>query len=313
MSVEATPRQRSITRTAALETMPPEVLDCIVQFVDAESIIPLCHSLPSCKYISTAMFDFAQRFPLEYYTPSELWPDMYLPMIQNTHSKMTDFPIQHMHATQVYSRIIQKYGGNIHVPCSKNVLIYLNALPDVLSVHPGDNRSSSGWAEFLCGLADANKQIRSCRVDADSAYNNWSEVAKQLTRLQIHSLVWRDEGYLAVEIQDAFPSISGLYHVEVQVPEDITQNDTLSRCVNLKEISFMQLLHNASTAVVEDILRRIKGSRIQKVWCESPSPASYRIDLEALETISSEFLKHGWYKQKHHADDDKVCFAYRHS
>ncbi|KAJ3231684.1 hypothetical protein HDU81_003572 [Chytriomyces hyalinus] len=313
MTVEPAPCQRSVTRSAALETLPPEVLDCIAQFVDADSIIPLCHSLPYYKYISTAMLDFAQRFPLEYYTPSELWQDLYLPIIQNTTSKMTDFPIQHMHATGVYSRIVSKHGGNIHVPCSTNVLSYLGALPDVLSVHPGDNRTSSGWAEFLREVADANKQIRSCTLDADSAFNDWSDVAKQLTRLQIHSLIWKDEGNLAVEIQQAFPSISGLYHLEVQLPDDVSEDGILSRCVDLKEISFTQLLHDGSAGVVDDILRQIKGSRIQKVWCETPSPVSYRADMEALETISSQFLKHGWYKQNYDDEDGKVGFVYRRS
>ncbi|KAJ3215199.1 hypothetical protein HDU81_001480, partial [Chytriomyces hyalinus] len=121
---------RSITRSASLETMAPEVLDRIVQFVDDRSILPLRHAMPYYKYISTAMYDFAHRFPHECYTPLQLWPDKHFPMIQNAGSKKTDFPIQHMHAVGVYARIISKHGGNFHVPCSKYVLNYLGALPD---------------------------------------------------------------------------------------------------------------------------------------------------------------------------------------
>ncbi|KAJ3230755.1 hypothetical protein HDU77_001247, partial [Chytriomyces hyalinus] len=143
----------SITRSASLETMPPEILDRIVRFVDGKSILPLCHSMPYDKYISAAMFHFGHRFPHERYTPLELWPDKYFPMCR----------VQRMHAAGMYARIVSKLGGNVHVPCSKNVLKYLGALRDVLSIHSGDISSSSGWAEFLRGLAESKKRIRSCR------------------------------------------------------------------------------------------------------------------------------------------------------
>ncbi|KAJ3225758.1 hypothetical protein HDU78_010569 [Chytriomyces hyalinus] len=80
--VKPAPFLGSITRSAAFETMPPEILNRIVQFVDSESILPLCHSIPYYKYISTAMFDFAHRFPFEAYKPSKLWPEMHLPKYQ---------------------------------------------------------------------------------------------------------------------------------------------------------------------------------------------------------------------------------------
>ncbi|KAJ3381985.1 hypothetical protein HDU80_001656, partial [Chytriomyces hyalinus] len=91
----------SITRSAAFETMPPEILVRIAQFVDSKSILPLCHSIPCYKYISAAMFDFAHRFPYKEYTLSKLWPDMYFPEILTFKTKWPDFPIEHMHAAGV--------------------------------------------------------------------------------------------------------------------------------------------------------------------------------------------------------------------
>ncbi|KAJ3231974.1 hypothetical protein HDU78_007421 [Chytriomyces hyalinus] len=114
----------SITRPAAFETMPPEILDRIAQFVDSDSILPLCHALPYYKYISTAMFNFAHRFPEEKYTPSKLWPDMHFPG-SYIPGKYPEFPIQHLHAVGTYARIISKNSGNVHVPCSQHVLNYL--------------------------------------------------------------------------------------------------------------------------------------------------------------------------------------------
>ncbi|KAJ3233767.1 hypothetical protein HDU77_000542, partial [Chytriomyces hyalinus] len=208
----------SITRSAAFEAMPPEILDRIVQYVGPDSILPLCHALPNYKYISAAMFDFAHRFPNEKYTPSKLWPDMYFPKFKNTESKTTEFPIQHMQAAGVYSRIISKHGGNVFVPCSKNVFNYLGALPEVLSVYPGDINTCSGWAAFLRQLADSNKRIRFCIVGIVQAYDIWAEVAHQLTRLPIQSLIWRDE--LPVVVQEALPRISGLEYLQVDRPRD---------------------------------------------------------------------------------------------
>ncbi|KAI8835377.1 hypothetical protein BJ741DRAFT_222712 [Chytriomyces cf. hyalinus JEL632] len=268
----------SITRSAAFETMPPEILDRIVQYVDDESILPLCHALPYFKYISTAMFDFAQRFPYE-----------------------------------VYSRIISKHGGNVHVYCGKEVLNYLGVLPDVLSVHPGGkNDSTTAWTKFLRGLADAKKRIRCCIMDIVSANGNLDEIARQLTRLQIQYLVWDTEDDLTEEIQEALPHISGLSYLGVHLPTDIGEN-ILSRCLNLTEVAFARLLELEHSAdPVACILRLIKGSRIHKVWCKTLSQHGFMYGLELLETISTDFLKHGWHKEIHE-DEDRVCFVHRHA
>ncbi|KAJ3232241.1 hypothetical protein HDU77_000895, partial [Chytriomyces hyalinus] len=235
--VKPAPFLESITRSAAFETMPPEILDHIAQFVDGKSILPLCHSLPYYKYISAAMFEFAHRFPFEDYTPSRLWPDMHFP---GTDSEITEFPIQHMHAAAVYACIVSKHGGIVQVPCSKNVVNYMGALPDVVSVHPGLHFSSSGWVELLRGLADAKKRIRTCTVEIDSENVLWGEIASSLKRLSIQSLVWEHHDRFPVEVQEALPDISGLSYLEMYEPTDINEN-ILSQCSDLKEISFFGL------------------------------------------------------------------------
>ncbi|KAJ3381184.1 hypothetical protein HDU80_001901, partial [Chytriomyces hyalinus] len=304
--VKPAPFLRSTTRSAAFETMPPEILDRIAQFVDGESILPLCHSLPYYKYISAAMFDFKIRFVNEMYKPSKLWPDMDFP---GTYSDITEFPIKHMHAAGVYARIVSKHGGMVHVPVCKNVVNYIGALPDVLSVHPGLHFSSSGWVALLRGLANAKKRIRTCTVEVDSSHGLFwgSEIGFSLKRLSIQSLVWRDEVCLPVEVQQALPAISGLSYLEMYEPTDINEN-ILSRCSDLKEISFIGLPgleHSADQ--VEAILRRIRGSPVQKVWCDMISPKGDRFDSEELETITSGFLRRGWHKETH--GDEKVCFV----
>ncbi|KAJ3257962.1 hypothetical protein HDU77_002496 [Chytriomyces hyalinus] len=311
-SSKPAPRQISITCSPAFETMPPEILDRVVQFVDADSILPLCHSMPYYKYISTAMFDYARRFPNECYTPYELWPNMYLPMILTPESNIIDFPVKHVHAAAVYSRIISKHGGEINVPCSKNVLNYLGALPDAVSVNPGDTSSGSGWAEFLRGLADGKKQIQTCIVDIDSGFGYWPAVATQLKRLQIQSLYWMDVPSLPVEIQNALPFISGLSYLEMTIQTELQEN-ILSRCLNLKEIAFTRLLGlEDAVEQVRCMLQHSKGSRIQKVYCDKPVFMTYGWELEAMETISSEFLKYGFHKESIDGDD-RACFVYRQS
>ncbi|KAI8827911.1 hypothetical protein BJ741DRAFT_628351, partial [Chytriomyces cf. hyalinus JEL632] len=302
--------QGSISRSAGLEAMPAEILDRIVQFVDGKSILSLCHSFPYYKYISTAMFNFAHRFPDEYYSPPDLWPDMYFPMLDDADSKPIDFPIQHLHAAGAYSRIISKHSGNFYIHCSENVLNYLGALPDVLSVRYGDASSTSGWVKFLCGLADAKKRIQSCTVNADLEFSCWPEIAIQLTRLRIQSLIWVAKVVLPIHVQEALPFISGLKYLEVALPTEIFQCN-LSRCLELTEISFTQLLHfDDCEGLVHWILQQIKGSRIRKVWCKKlPLRAGHSCEFESL-AITSDFLKHGWHTETR-VDDGRVCFVYR--
>ncbi|KAI8828425.1 hypothetical protein BJ741DRAFT_713632 [Chytriomyces cf. hyalinus JEL632] len=59
-----------------------------------------------------------------------------------------------------------------------------------------------------------------------------------------HSLVWRHEDCPLDEIWDALPFISELKYLEVAVPRETYHNDNLSRCLNLKEVAFTQLLRD---------------------------------------------------------------------
>ncbi|KAJ3222458.1 hypothetical protein HDU78_011723, partial [Chytriomyces hyalinus] len=297
----------SIARSAAFENMPTEILDRIVQFVDGESILPLCHALPYFKYISTAMFDFAHRFPNEYHRPSQLWPDMMIRKNQSNATDVTDFPIQHMHATRVYARIVSMHGGHIFLPCIQNVLNYLGAFPDTISVYAGNDSSSAGWVEFLRQLADANKKIRFCHLGITGLGDlKWAEVAHQLTRLPIKSLIWQCGNCPPNEIWDALPFISGLSYLEMGLPHDTAENTDLARCLDLTEISFTEVVHNLKDGTVENIMELIKGSRIQKVWCDVPL---FRLRNEKYSEdfgiLSREFLKYGWHKEMHD-DDERV-------
>ncbi|KAI8820602.1 hypothetical protein BJ741DRAFT_638426 [Chytriomyces cf. hyalinus JEL632] len=302
--VEPAPCHGSITRSASFETMPPEILDRILQFVDDKSILSLCHSMPYYKYISAAMFDFVYRFPKENYKLDELWLDLHFPLVLNDKTKTTDFPLQHLHAAGVYSRIVSKNGGDVHVPCSKNVFDYVGALPAVVSVRPGDNNhSSSGWADFLRGLADANKRIQCCAVQADSQYHDdYADVVKQLTRLQIHSLIWREEYHRPTKLWDALPFIKGLSYLEVDNPEHMDENSNIfSQCLDLTEIAYTKLytFEDSVSLMVDCILQRIKGTRIQRVWCARWSQVGKSWSMKDLKIMTSEFLKHGWHKEIH--------------
>ncbi|TPX52371.1 glutamine synthetase [Chytriomyces confervae] len=309
---ERTPCLRSITRSASFETIPPEILDRIVCFVDSNSILPLCHALPYYKYISTAMFGFAHRFECEGYTLSMLWPDLHLPVNQNEESETTHFPIQHLYAAGTYARIISKHGGVVQVPCSKNAFNYFGALPDVVSVCPGDDYSMSEWIRFLHTLANAKKQIRSCAVDTNSVPNDWLDLAIQLTRLPIRSLIWEDHRCLPEEIWDSLPDISGLAYLEIPLPEEEFENDSLAECMDLKGIAFTQLLDDTYDGLVEYMLRLIKGSSVEKVWCQLILRAKTLDDEDELVLLASAFLKRGWHLTTG-LDDDKPCFVYRNS
>ncbi|KAJ3240614.1 hypothetical protein HDU77_011109 [Chytriomyces hyalinus] len=301
---------RSAAAAAAFENMPPEILNRIVQFVDGESILPLCHALPYFKYISAAMLDFAHRFPNEYRRPSQLWPYMIIRKNQSNATNVTDFPIQHIHATRVYARIISMHGGHIFLPCIENVLNYLGAFPDTISVYADNDSSSEGCVEFLRQLADANKKIRFFVMGMTPLDEpEWDEVAHQLTRLSIKSIIWECGNCPPDEIWDALPFISGLSYLEMGLPHDTPEITDLAGCLDLTEISFTEVVRNLKDGTVENIMELIKGSRIQKVWCDVPLRRVWKETYsEDFEILSREFLKYGWDKEMHD-DDERVCFC----
>ncbi|KAJ3219318.1 hypothetical protein HDU81_000362 [Chytriomyces hyalinus] len=130
-TTHAVPTAHGHIQCASFESMPPEIFDRIVSYVDHDSILRLCHSVPYYKYISKAMFEVSSVFPMEAAMPLNLWPvfkilddEMHKPLI----------PLQHLYAVEVYSRVLSKHGGSAYIPCCVGINEFQHVLPDTLSI-----------------------------------------------------------------------------------------------------------------------------------------------------------------------------------
>ncbi|KAI9353549.1 hypothetical protein BDR26DRAFT_848774 [Obelidium mucronatum] len=58
-------------------SLPPEILDRIVTYMDSANIMTLCHAVPSLKYISQAIFDVGTAFDMDI---EYLFPEFWFPI-----------------------------------------------------------------------------------------------------------------------------------------------------------------------------------------------------------------------------------------
>ncbi|KAI8830470.1 hypothetical protein BJ741DRAFT_619572 [Chytriomyces cf. hyalinus JEL632] len=128
------------TSRVSLGSMPIEILDMILCYVDTHSILKLCHALPYYKHISHAMHSVARLFPTHFFSPLKLWPDFELPLAGHEPGQvhwydgafiMTEIPSSALDAIRVYGQIVCKYVGTVSVLLVSDVVInnVLGALP----------------------------------------------------------------------------------------------------------------------------------------------------------------------------------------
>ncbi|KAI9326712.1 hypothetical protein BDR26DRAFT_924240 [Obelidium mucronatum] len=74
-----------------LASLPREILDKIVRFIDSQSILPLCHAIKRLKPISEAIHDVQKTFKSHI---SDVWPDFYFPRDSSSTNYATPLEIQ---------------------------------------------------------------------------------------------------------------------------------------------------------------------------------------------------------------------------
>ncbi|KAJ3226157.1 hypothetical protein HDU81_007450 [Chytriomyces hyalinus] len=290
------------------ESMPTEILDRIASFVDGDSILNLCHSIPYFKYISKAMMDIADTFPS--YDRLNFWPHYKLPTarwtIEYPLSGNIDYKNRHLYALSVYSRIVSRHSGSATVACSKGFDNVVGALPDNLKVIIGDVKTGRGLSEFLRHVVESKKKLIQLEFEFDRYFDtggafNFKKITRMLTSLSPSTLKLYGAA-VPQELLNTLPHIKGLSLLHIS-RLDQEKAQILSHCADLEEVEIRMLQFSKDLQLVlPRLLAYMRESRVRKV--------SYMIhhmdnhnDLEAdASWIDSVFVVHGWCEVRERED-----------
>ncbi|KAJ3022364.1 UNVERIFIED_CONTAM: hypothetical protein HDU68_009180 [Siphonaria sp. JEL0065] len=164
-----------------LDSIPMEVLDQIVPFLDAKSLITLCHTLTRLKYISHAIYKVGSTFNmgLEY-----LWPDFWFPVKLRETKTIPKKKLPTCHPIKLsrhqnrdialLTRLVSLYGGTIKVQAHS--IEYLDSirrlLPKTIDLYCGVGQYSlyskyegtDSFESILVKLSKRNVLIRKVDV-----------------------------------------------------------------------------------------------------------------------------------------------------
>ncbi|KAI8821916.1 hypothetical protein BJ741DRAFT_636773 [Chytriomyces cf. hyalinus JEL632] len=282
------------------ECMPSEILDQIASFVDGDSILTLCHSVPYFKYISKAMLDVAD--PLRY-DRLNFWPHYTLPTaiwtIEYPLSGNIDFRNRHLFALSVYSHIVSRHSGSATVACSKGFDNVVGALPDSLRVVIGDVKTGSGLSHFLSLVKESKKKLVHLEFEFEKHFDA-HRIVRNLIFLSPKEL--KLYGAVPSQILNELPNITGL-SVLYLARLDERSMEIIAQCVDLEELEIRSLQFSKNLQVIlPRFMTDIKKGRIRKL--------SYLIhhrgnnnDLEAdASWVDSFFVEHGWHEEGERRD-----------
>ncbi|KAJ3219230.1 hypothetical protein HDU81_000370, partial [Chytriomyces hyalinus] len=287
--------------TARFESMPPEILDRIASFVDGDSIVQLCHSMPYFKYISKAMLDLANVFPEDFEQPEDLWPTFHMPSVVQIANLLwwekLVIPTRHLYTLGMYSRAIAKHGSYASVHCAVGLDDVLGALPDTLHVScPYETLDKS-----LNILASAKKRILYLDIlkgPADLDQAAFNSAVTRMSNLPLNTLSLKG-ATLPTQLYETLPKIHGLFCLQLE-SFDQCAGRILSRCPNLTTVEFEHIERSPKLEeMVHEFVGAIRTSNIRKLTFVNALNSSggsggsgramARIEVTAM------FAKRGWH------------------
>ncbi|ORY52598.1 hypothetical protein BCR33DRAFT_711871 [Rhizoclosmatium globosum] len=115
--------------TSSAQNLPNELWDAIVPYVEAKTLIALCHALPQLRHISKAIYDVGSCLRLKV---DRLWPVFWVPVIKRDEDGRTLAPViiptQHQNKIRILSSMLSRYNG------AARVLIY--SVPYIRTLTP---------------------------------------------------------------------------------------------------------------------------------------------------------------------------------
>ncbi|KAJ3229076.1 hypothetical protein HDU78_009269, partial [Chytriomyces hyalinus] len=301
--------------TARFESMPPEILDRIASFVDGDSIVQLCHSMPYFKYISKAMLDLANVFPEDFEQPEDIRPTFHMPsvvLIANLlwWEKLV-IPTRHLYTLGMYSRVIARHGSYASVHCAVGLDDVLGALPDTLHI----SCRYETLDKSLYTLATAKKRILYLDILKGPADLDQAALSRAVTRLSdlpLNALSLKG-ATLPTEMYEALPTIVGLYCLQL---ESFGQcgGRILSKCANLNTVEFEHIeLSPKLEEMVHEFIVSIRTSNIRKLSfvnaLNSGSGSGGSDRVMARIEITSMFAHRGWQRESSDGASD-LTFVY---
>ncbi|KAJ3248406.1 hypothetical protein HDU78_000568 [Chytriomyces hyalinus] len=304
----------------SLSSMPSEILDLILCYMDANSIMNACHSLPYYKHISHAMHSMALMFPTHYRNPSKLWPDFELPMAEVIDSDETDsddglftlteIPSNSLHAIHGYGRLISKYGGAVLVLPVSEVVVnnLLGVLPTVITLleMPEEFGPVDRFDVILQQVLKEKKVVRELYFPSTSDYFHDDtgivrRIATVLAKLPVWKLVFSDS--IPQEVDDALRKMRTLRVLELSMCSDYMVS--LVRCKSLVQLDFRYPDVEMMEMEGDESIAAIVKSKIREVrflWQHWDTP-----DKDKLKAIAGpQFLLHGWIRNE---SDAAICWV----
>ncbi|ORY53413.1 hypothetical protein BCR33DRAFT_760870 [Rhizoclosmatium globosum] len=310
----ATPR----TSTLSIQSLPPEILDRIVSYTDASSIIPLCHCLPQYLPLSKAIYDVGTAFPGFYSGPTLLWPILEFPSgsIEKAEHPPTDendvfnydddfipmeIPVRHVLKLFLLTRQLDRYGGGASIiPFSVEhlesvapllpKLVIVNEVPEEIS-YDYDVDTFAHWLKKWLSLK-IKSFIGMLNIPADLSEDilepDTELVAKCLVKIPIGGLTF--PGMIPLDIEKSLPEMIHLRELHVG-DLDGFNSAFLKDCVRLRVLAFTVSEDGVDIQAVEDLLPVLPH-------CESidevrfQSFALSQVDLDMLNAKCQELI--GW-------------------
>ncbi|KAJ3070529.1 hypothetical protein HDU98_006479 [Podochytrium sp. JEL0797] len=307
-----------ITGPPSLTSLPPEILDRIVSFIDSDSIMQFCHSMPQLSHISKAIFEVGSAFPGFYSGPTLLWPDLEFPVgsLEKAERELdsededadifdyddeyapTEIPVRHILKIYTLSKILSRYNGSaVIVPSSVE---YLDNLAPLLpkNIFIGENPEelpyNENFSDYLTKLVEIKTCIRMLHVPrVFQGYDDHEEmvlVAELLKSLpDLRGLAFSTE--VPDEIVDVLPELEKLGELHVG-QMDRFPAEILPRCERLTHLCFMgvEKVEESVLDALLDVLPECEFLREVKFQ----SFALMTEDLEALVLRKERLMTIGW-------------------
>ncbi|KAI8606823.1 hypothetical protein BC830DRAFT_1159944, partial [Chytriomyces sp. MP71] len=288
------------------------ILNRIIPFLDASTIVPFCHSLRSLHFLSRALYEVGSAFNKHI---SDLWPVLYFPRpVQDDSTsdpapaQEQHIPVKHLHKLFHLSQLLDKYAGSAAlVACSPGHLESLvTLLPRRVQIHSPTHVAGYTYAGRFDAFLRVLAGVRELQVDLfefPATFEGSSmggvivgEVARWLARLCVKEISFCGD-LVPAAVLDALASVKEL---EVLRMEDAGKLPVrmLPRCESLRRLVLE--FPSCRLGQIQALLKVLPKTRLEEVeWLY------YDACRDELLSLNWELSKIGWV-----ADGDEQRMAW---